>query len=130
MKRLEIVALLAVLATLLLVPGVVLAYKYAYVPSLAPHEINLIMRTPENGNPMPSVIHVKKGQKVRLHITSADVAHGFRIGELGVDAGVIEPGKWQVIEFTPDEAGEYTFTCNIRCSPRHADVRGKIIVDE
>lgn len=130
MKKLEIAAILAVLAVLIVTPAAILAYQYGYVPNQSANDVTLIMRAPENGGPTPLVIHVKKGKLVRLHVTSHDVAHGFLIGELGVDGGVIEPGKWKVVEFTPDEAGEFGYTCNIRCSVRHPEVRGKIIVDE
>lgn len=129
MKKLEIVALFAVLASLVIAPGVILAYQYVYVPSQS-HDITIIMRTPEDGNVLPAEIHLKVNQTYRLHITSSDVAHGFLIGEFGVDAGVIEPGKWTTVEFKPDEVGEFSFTCNIRCSPNHAQVRGKFIVEE
>lgn len=130
MKKFETAAILAVLSILIVAPVAIVAYQYGYVPHQSANDITLIMQTPENGGPSPSIIHVKIGEPVRLHITSHDVAHGFLIGELGVDGGVIEPGKWKVVEFTPDEAGEYSFTCNIRCSPRHPEVRGKIIVDD
>jgi heme/copper-type cytochrome/quinol oxidase subunit 2 len=133
MKRNEIIAALAAFAMLILMPGVILAYQYVYVPAQSPQNVNdvtIIMRAPENGNITPTVIHAKVGQLVRLHITSHDVAHAFWIGELGVDAGVIEPGKWTTIEFTPDEAGEFSYTCNVRCSPQHNLVRGKLIVEE
>ncbi len=130
MKKLETAAIVAVLGILIAVPAGILAYQYGYVPNQSANDITLVMRTPENGGPSPAIIHVKLGQLVRLHITSHDVAHGFLIGDLGVDGGVIEPGKWKIVEFTPDEAGEYSFTCNIRCSARHPEVRGKIIVDD
>lgn len=133
MKKFEIAAVLAALAIILVMPGAVIAYQYGLVPSSSAknvNEVTLIMRAPENGNMTPAVIHAKKGQLVRLRITSHDVAHAFWIGELGVDAGVIEPGKWVTIEFTPDEVGEFSYTCNIRCSPQHNLVRGKLIVEE
>ncbi len=130
MKKFEIAAILAVLGILIVAPAAILAYQYGYVPNQSANDITLIMRTPENGGPSPTTIHVKVGQRVRLRITSHDVAHGFLIGDLGVDGGVIEPGKWKIVEFTPDEAGEYSYTCNIRCSARHPEVRGKIIVDD
>ena len=132
MKKFEIAATLAVFAMLVLMPGVILAYQYVYVPNQSKevNDVTIIMRAPENGNITPTVVHAKVGQLVRLHITSHDVAHAFWIGELGVDAGVIEPGKWVTIEFTPEEAGEFSYTCNVRCSPQHNLVRGKLVVDE
>ena len=131
MKKFEIAAALAVFAMLILMPGVILAYQYVYVPAQSKdvNDVTIIMRAPENGNITPTEIRAKVGQKVRLHLTSHDVAHAFLIGDLGVDGGVIEPGKWTTVEFTPDEAGEFAYTCNIRCSPQHNLVRGKLIVE-
>ncbi len=130
MNKYEIIAVIAVLASLFVLPGAILAYQYGYHPNTNAQEVTLIMRAPENGNISPSVIHVKKGQLVRLHVTSQDVAHGLFLTDFGIDAGVVEPGKWMTVEFTPDEVGEFNFTCNIRCSVDHPKVRGKIIVED
>lgn len=129
-KKIEIAALLIVIAIAVGVPLTILAYQYVYRPAQDPQAVTLIMRITENGGFEPNVIHLKKGQLVRLNVTSHDVSHGFLIGELGVDGGVIEAGKWKTIEFVPQEAGEFSFTCNIRCSPQHAKLRGKIIVED
>jgi cytochrome c oxidase subunit 2 len=130
MKKVELAAVLLVLLVIVGTPSIILAYQFAFRPAPDVQEVTLIMRAPENGNITPSVIRVKKGQRVRLHVTSHDVTHGLLFGELGVDAGVIEAGKWKTVEFTPEETGEFSFTCNIRCSLQHPKVRGVIVVEE
>ncbi|MBI5878754.1 MAG: cupredoxin domain-containing protein [Chloroflexi bacterium] len=130
MKKLEVISVAAVLAIIIAVPLLIVAYQYVYAPAQDPQAITLIMRTPENGNVTPLVIRVKKGQPVTLHVTSHDVTHGLMIAELGVDAGVIHAGKWTTVQFTPEEVGEFSYTCNIRCSPLHPKARGMIIVEE
>lgn len=130
MKKIEAVSIVTVIGILVAVPLLIIAYQYLYAPAQDPNAITLIMRTPENGNVTPQVIHVKKGQLVTLRVTSHDVTHGLMIAELGVDGGEIQAGKWKTVQFTPQEAGEFSYTCNIRCSPLHPRARGKIIVEE
>ena len=73
---------------------------------------------------------IKKGETVKLVLISMDVAHGFIIPELDINSGIILPGEKKVIEFTPEEEGEYTFMCSVKCSATHSLMRGKIIVEE
>ncbi|MEW5720954.1 MAG: cupredoxin domain-containing protein [Chloroflexota bacterium] len=128
MKRMEIIGALLVALVLVAMPVGVFAYQ------LSGHADQgckvIVMRTYENGNPMPPETRVKKGEKVCLRITSYDVTHGFVISDLGIDAGEIHAGKWSKIEFVPTEAGTFNYVCSIRCSPMHSRVRGQIIVEE
>lgn len=130
MHKLEIVAVVLVLIVVLGVPAAVYAYQSVYLPSQRPDVITVIMRTPEHGNLSPSVIRVKKGDVVRLRLTSEDVSHGFRIKEFDVKVYPIKAGKFETVEFVPDLAGTFDFYCNITCSPRHAEVKGQLIVEE
>ena len=131
MRKLDVVILiLALMLVLMLSPAVIYAYQTMYSLSQRTDVINLVMRTPENGNMTPRVIRVKKGDLVRLRVTSEDVAHGFRIKEWGVKVFPIEPGKFTTIEFVAEEAGTFDFFCNIICSPSHMDMRGQLIVEE
>lgn len=130
MRKLEIVAVMLVLMSLLGLPAAVYAYEFVYLPSQRPDVITMVMRTPEHGNLSPRVIRVKKGDVVRLRLTSEDVAHGFRIKEFDVKVFPIKPGKFEMVEFVAEEAGTFDFFCNIICSPRHAEVRGQLIVEE
>ena len=71
--------------------------------------IDLVARQPDAGGWSRERIVVKSGQRVRLRIRSEDVVHGFAIGRLGVDAGLIEPGKVTTVEFVANGTGEFTY---------------------
>lgn len=57
---------------------------------------------------------VRRGQKVTLILTSADVTHGFMIEAFGVN-GVLEPGKPVKITIIPGKPGTYEFRCSVYC---------------
>jgi heme/copper-type cytochrome/quinol oxidase subunit 2 len=84
----------------------------------------------EAGGFQPEVIHVKKGDRVKLIVEGMDVTHGFAIEGLGIDLGSIEVGKKKTIEFVADKEGVYVFKCTLMCSPMHNFMKGKIIVEE
>ncbi|HSB78373.1 MAG TPA: c-type cytochrome [Candidatus Methylomirabilis sp.] len=90
--------------------------------------IDLVARQPAAGGWSQDRIVVKRGERVRLRIRSEDVVHGFTIGRLGVDAGLIQPGKTVDVEFVPSQSGEYTFYCTAWCDPNHPRMRGVLEV--
>ena len=91
-------------------------------------EIELIARQPSAGGWSRERIVVNQGERVRLRIRSEDVVHGFAIGRMGVDAGLIEPGKVSTVEFVADQPGEFTYYCTMWCDPNHARMRGVLEV--
>ena len=92
----------------------------------APVEIKVIARSFEFE---PKTITVRKGQPVRLVITSVDVEHGFKIKEFNINEK-IKAHKTKVIEFTPDRAGRFRFSCSVYCGDGHEDMEGVLIVTE
>ena len=76
---------------------------------------------------VPNEITVKKGDHVKLRITSIDVTHGFMLPEYGINER-IEPGKVTTVEFTADKAGEFSFRCSVMCGEGHRGQTGKLIV--
>ena len=128
MRRLEIVALLAVLVVVLGTPAAALGYE-ALLRSQTANEYTLIAYAPEGGNWSPSTIRVKQGERVRLRLSSADVAHGLAIPGLNVSVKEIYPGKFTVVEFVADKPGTYPFVCTVLCSPQHGGMKGEIIVE-
>lgn len=66
----------------------------------------------------PSEITLKKGEPVVLVLKSADVAHGIRFTELGVETKV---GKGQTSElaFTPSKSGTFVGHCIVFCGSGH-----------
>ncbi len=75
----------------------------------------------------PATITVNKGDKVKLSIKSLDVNHGFAISEFNVNTKLV-PGETEMVEFTADKSGTFTFFCNVICGAGHSDMRGTLIV--
>lgn len=96
-----------------------------------PEEVLEIQMTAKQWSFDPSEIRLKKGQKVRLHITSEDVRHSLYavVGEQEIYA-LLEPGQQETIEFTAMKSGEFMFVCMVQCGRGHSDMVGKIIVED
>ena len=61
----------------------------------------------------PNYIRVKKGLPVTIKLTSKDAyscASAFRIPSLGISKN-LQANETQVITFTPEEAGNISFSC-------------------
>lgn len=58
-------------------------------------------------------ITVKKGQPVRITLTSVDMPHNFAVDELGVQGEIFQPGQTGNTDFTPDKVGEFEFYCAV-----------------
>jgi cytochrome c oxidase subunit 2 len=69
----------------------------------------------------PGEITLKKGEPVVLVLKSADVAHGIRFKELGIETKV---GKGQTSElaFTPDKTGTFVGHCSVFCGSGHGSM--------
>ena len=130
MRKHELLALCTVLLILVGFPASIFAYQHLYLPSTSGdvQVIDLVARAPEAGGWSHEVITVNKGDTVRLRITSSDVVHGFAIGGLGIDVGQIVPGEATTVEFVADQAGQFTYYCNVWCSPFHYRMRGTLEV--
>jgi cytochrome c oxidase subunit 2 len=101
----------------------------AGVTSAAPaeppqREIKVIARRFEF---VPKVINVKKGERVRLVVTSEDVDHGIAIREFGVDQ-IVKAQETKIIELIADKAGRFDITCSVFCGDGHPDMVGELIV--
>lgn len=77
----------------------------------------------------PQTITVRKGQPVRLLVTSTDVAHGFAIKELDIKEK-IEAGATKTIEFTPERTGRFRFYCTVYCGDGHEEMEGELVVTD
>jgi cytochrome c oxidase subunit II len=62
----------------------------------------------------PNVITIKKGEPVVLVLKSADVPHGLRFRELGVEVKAPKGGTGEV-HFTPDRVGDFIGHCYVFC---------------
>lgn len=77
----------------------------------------------------PDPLLLKKGEKVKLILTSRDVTHGVRIDAFDINLKV-EKERVNEIEFIPDQAGEFEIKCSFYCGPGHSRMKGKLIVRE
>lgn len=75
------------------------------------------------------ILELEQGKTYHLHVSSADVNHGFSIQPVNMNFQVV-PGYDYVLEITPPEAGEYTILCNEFCGIGHHLMSGKLIVKE
>ena len=77
----------------------------------------------------PNQITLKKGEPVKLLLTSADVTHGFFVRQLKIDE-VIEPGKTTEVTVTPEKAGRFLTICDHFCGAGHGGMSMTIVVEE
>ena len=79
----------------------------------------------------PSVIVVKKGERVRLELTSSDVTHGFGVAELKINVQIPAHAKEPAIyEFTPQVSGEFRVYCSVYCGTGHEEMHATLKVIE
>jgi mono/diheme cytochrome c family protein len=105
-----------------------LALAVVWRPTPQDGVVDLVARQPSAGGwSLPRIV-VNQGERVRLRIRAEDVVHGFAIGRMSVDAGLIEPGKLVTVEFVADRPGEFTFYCTTWCDPNHPRMRGVLEV--
>jgi len=74
------------------------------------------------------VLKLKKGETYRIHISSADLGHGFSLMPVNMNFQV-SPGYDHVLTMTPTREGEYEIICNEFCGIGHHTMTGKIIVE-
>lgn len=76
----------------------------------------------------PKEIKVKKGDIVRILVTSRDVPHGIYIKEYDINVP-IKRGEIKKIEFMVDKAGEFPILCSVYCGSGHHQMKGELIVE-
>ena len=77
---------------------------------------------------VPSTITLKKGETVKLFVTSEDVTHGFFLRPLKIDTDLV-PGKTQEITVTPQSAGTFTAICHHFCGAGHGNMKLTVVVE-
>lgn len=91
-------------------------------------EVKTVTMTAKQWTFEPAEVRVKKGDRVKLEITSVDVAHGFGLPDFNVNQK-LEPGKTVTVEFTADKTGTFTYFCSVQCGTGHREMKGKLIVE-
>lgn len=77
----------------------------------------------------PDPVVVKKGDIVKLIVTSRDVTHGIYIKEYGINVSVAKQEE-KKIEFFADKVGKFDMVCSVYCGHGHSNMKGKLIVEE
>ncbi len=91
-------------------------------------EVKEISITAQQWQFTPSTITVKKGDKVKITLTSKDVTHGFNLPAYGINEQ-IQKDKNTVVEFTADKAGTFPFACAVFCGSGHGKMSGTLVVE-
>ena len=76
----------------------------------------------------PSLITVKKGDKVKITFQNSSGFHDFVIDEYGVAAKQAQSPATEVIEFTADKAGSFEYYCSVG-SHRAQGMKGTLVVN-
>jgi cytochrome c oxidase subunit 2 len=100
----------------------------AYVAVQAAPRAKVIKVSAKRFDYTPALLKLKKGERVVLELTSADVVMGFNLPDFNVRGDMI-PGKVTRVEFTPDKAGDFTFLCDIFCGSGHEEMHGILRVE-
>jgi len=74
-------------------------------------------------------VEINKGDTVRMILTSSDGTHGFSLPDFGVFSGRVSSGEEEILEFTADKSGTFTFFCNVYCGQGHSSMKGSITVN-
>ena len=73
----------------------------------------------------PKVVNLRKGDSVRLVLTTADDEHCFAVDQLRIEKRIVR-GRATTVDLTVDRSGTYTFQCCLE----PARERGQLVVSE
>ncbi len=77
----------------------------------------------------PAVVTLRKGEAVRVVLSSTDGEHCFAVDALRVEKR-IRPGRSTAFDLTPDRAGRFPFYCCLESGKAAEVERGELIVTE
>jgi len=75
----------------------------------------------------PATITLKKGETVKLVVTSEDVTHGLLLRKLKIDLD-LPAGQAQTVMVTPQEAGTFAAICHHFCGSGHGGMKLRVVV--
>ncbi|MCQ9206882.1 MAG: cupredoxin domain-containing protein [Omnitrophica bacterium] len=75
----------------------------------------------------PSVINVRKGDRVKIRLISEDVTHGLYIDGYELNTRAF-PGQDGSISFVADKRGRHAFRCSVTCGEFHPYMIGYLNV--
>jgi heme/copper-type cytochrome/quinol oxidase subunit 2 len=92
------------------------------------HQVREVVVIGDDFGFAPARIEVQKDDLVQIRFTAKDIAHSFTIDapyRISKRAGV---GHSIVFEFRADEAGRFTYYCNLTQDDRCRKMKGELIV--
>jgi plastocyanin len=75
----------------------------------------------------PAQISLRKGETLKVQLSTADREHCFAVDALRIEKRVL-PGKRTPVEIVADRAGTFAFHCCLE--PENAALRGRVVVSE
>ncbi len=115
-------------ALLIGVPYLMLVVGFAALSAPAGRTIDMHAATAESGGWSPANFSVRAGEPLHIRLTSADMPHGFAIGQMDIPPVDVLPGRQSSFDVTFRKAGTYVFYCTVWCGPGHWRMRGTIQV--
>lgn len=94
------------------IPAKVDAKVGAYIPP-ATSAVKEFTVTAQNFSFTPSLITVKKGDKVKITFKNVDGFHDFKLDEFNVSAPQSKSPSTTVLEFTADKTGSFQYYCSV-----------------
>jgi cytochrome c oxidase subunit 2 len=77
----------------------------------------------------PSSLTLRRGETVRVVLSSSDIEHCFAIDELRIEKRIV-PGRETRFDLTPERSGTYAFLCCLESGEAAATERGQLTVVE
>jgi cytochrome c oxidase subunit 2 len=77
----------------------------------------------------PKVLNVRKGDAIRLQLTSADGEHCFALDAWRIEKRV-RPGKATVVDLVVEKAGTFPFYCCLESGAAAEREHGRLVVTE
>lgn len=128
MKKKELAAIIMfLLATVGAIVGI---FAYENYRKSKFYTVDLIARSPLNGNWYPRKLIVPYGKEVAIRIRNIEtVSHGFAVPDLKEGVKEIKAGEVATVRFTPEKKGTFPFFCTVWCSDEHLQMNGEITVE-
>jgi len=117
-------------STAMVIPALLLLVDSLGAPHKAQADENprVIEITAKRFGFTPNQITLKKGETVKLRLTSEDVTHGFFLRPLKIDEEIV-PGKTTELTLRPETAGTFTTICDHFCGVNHGNMKMTIVVE-
>jgi heme/copper-type cytochrome/quinol oxidase subunit 2 len=77
----------------------------------------------------PAKVGLRKGEAVRIVLTTADGEHCFAVDALRIEKRIV-PGRATSFDITPDRVGTFPYHCCLESGPAAEVERGELTVSE